>query len=67
MFCKDSDRKTGLKIVRRGGGGNAAFRLVACVLSILDSDRKGDKVKELRRVKKRGGERGSFSVGRSVG
>lgn len=66
MFCKDSDRKTGLKIVR-GGGGNAAFRLVACVLSILDSDRKGDKVKELRRVKKRGGERGSFSVGRSVG
>lgn len=65
MFCKDSDRKTGLKIVR--GGGNAAFRLVACVLSILDSDRKGDKVKELRRVKKRGGERGSCSVGRSVG
>lgn len=49
------------------GGGDAAFRLVACVLSILDSDRKGDKVKELRRVKKRGGGRGSCSVGRSVG
>lgn len=40
---------------------------IYCFLSILESDRKGDKVKELRRVKKRGGGRGSCSVGRSVG
>ena len=57
----------GLNIVKGASRLFAGLHLLFPLYSRLFRQKRRKKAKELRRVKKRGGERGSCSVGRSVG